>query len=252
MKKIAFLVLIIALAIFGYFKFQNNYEYIQPKIGSVTDTIYGLGKVKSKNIYEAKVGISTTISRIFVKEGQAVNKGAPLIGFNEAGLFKAPFAGTVTSVNVEEGELAQPNIALIQLKNLDDKYIEVSLEQSAALKVKKSQKAQIIFDITKNKVMEGVVTTIFPRNEEFIAHIEVENIQRNILPGMTADTVIIVGKKDDVLLIPLKATSMGRVTRIRNHQMKKIDVTLGHNDQYWAELIDGDIKLEDKLLMKKN
>lgn len=55
--------------------------------------------------------------------------------------------------------------------------------------------------------------SIYPKRGEFIAHIESENIPSNILPGMTADVVIEVGKKKDVILIPVKSITDGRVVR---------------------------------------
>lgn len=252
MKKIIFAIVLALIAILTYFKFKNTYEYASPKMGSITDTIYGLGKVKSRNIYEAKIGITAKISKIFVTEGQTVSKSEPLISFYGAEDIRAPFEGTITNVNIEEGELAQPSTALIILKNLSNKYIEVSLEQSAALKVKKLQSAKIIFDITKNQIINGSVTSVFPRNDEFIAHIEAEKINDNILPGMTADTIIEVGTKENVLLIPLKATNGGKVSIMRDGKIKKIPVTIGHTDQFWAQVIEGDIKVDDQLLIKKD
>ncbi|MCB9062215.1 MAG: efflux RND transporter periplasmic adaptor subunit [Halobacteriovoraceae bacterium] len=229
---------------------QKNFSYLDLKEGKVIEAVYGLGQVKSDQIFEVKIGILTNVLDLFVKEGQFIEKGSNIISFEGGSTFQAPFEGTITYVGLQKGEIATPQIPIIRLENLNQKYIEVSLEQEAALKVRKGQKAKVLFESLRKDEFEGNVSTIFPKNGEFVAHITIKNLTDNILPGMTADIVIQVGEKDKALLIPIKAISAGRVTRLRDTKKSKIDVKIGHSDGLWGELLEGDLKLGDQLVLK--
>jgi multidrug efflux pump subunit AcrA (membrane-fusion protein) len=252
-KKILFLIgaiTIISIATtVGIYK-RKNVTLLNVKKGDVLEAIYGLGKVKSRHSFEVKIGVMTNVEKVYVREGDNVAKGDKIISFSGSGLFKAPFAGTVTLVELKKGEIALPQIPIVRLENLEDKYIEVSLEQDAALKVKKGQKAQVVFENLKAEKLFGEVKSIYPKKGEFIAHIDLENLPGNILPGMTADVVIEVGKKQGVMLIPVKAITEGRVVRFRDEKKKVIEVEIGKSDGIWAELSQGDIKESDKLIIK--
>jgi multidrug efflux pump subunit AcrA (membrane-fusion protein) len=251
-KLIGLLVLVIIIIIgttIGFYK-KKNITKLKVKKGDVLEAIYGLGKVQARQSFDVKVGIMTNVEKLFVQEGEKVEKGDKLIAFSSLSPFVAPFTGTVTLIELKVGEVALPQIPILRLENLEDKYIEVSLEQDAALRVQRDQKAQIIFDNSAGEKLSGVVKSVYPKRGEFIAHIESSSIPANILPGMTADVVIEVGKKKNVILIPVKAVTDARVVRLRNDKKEVIEVEIGSSDGIWAEVISGDIKESDQLVIK--
>ncbi|WP_412474130.1 efflux RND transporter periplasmic adaptor subunit [Halobacteriovorax sp. YZS-1-1] len=255
MKKVYIalvIIVLIAVAIGArVFYFKKNFELISPKKGDVVEAIYGLGRVESDQEFNVKIGVLSIVEKLYVKEGQSVKKGDRLISFEGRVLFKAPFDGTVTLVANKEREIVLPQFTVLTLKNLNQKYIEVSLEQDAALRVLPKQRARLVFESQSQLKYEGYVKTIYPREGEFITRIEVEGLEKSILPGMTADVVIEVGKKKDVLLIPVKAISDGKVLRMRNKKREKVDVTTGNSDGMWVEVVSGDINLDDLIFIKR-
>ena len=255
MKKVYIalvIIVLIAVAIGArVFYFKKNFELISPKKGDVVEAIYGLGRVESDQEFNVKIGVLSIVEKLYVKEGQSVKKGDRLISFEGRVLFKAPFDGTVTLVANKEREIVLPQFTVLTLKNLNQKYIEVSLEQDAALRVLPKQRAKLVFESQSQLKYEGYVKTIYPREGEFITRIEVEGLEKSILPGMTADVVIEVGKKKDVLLIPVKAISDGKVLRMRNKKREKVDVTTGNSDGMWVEVVSGDINLDDLIFLER-
>jgi len=231
---------------------SQTFETLNPKSGDVVEAIYGLGKVKTDKVFEVKTGIVTNITNLLVKEGDEIKKGTKLISFAETASFFAPFDGTITAINYQLGELVPPSTPIIRLENLDHKYIEVSLEQEAALKVRRGQKAQINFESQSTIMLNGIVQNIYAKKGEFITHIEVTNLGENILPGMTADVVIEVGNIKGALLIPASSISSGYVTRKRDGKKSKVEVKTGHSDGAWVQLLDGDILVTDELLIQRN
>lgn len=243
--------LIVVIAIIMTKRFRPEYEFVSPNRGDITEAIYGLGKVKSRRKYEVKVAIMTTIERVYVREGETVKKNDPLIKFRDSAVFRAPFDGTITEVPFNEAETIIPQISAVTMEDLKDKYIEVSLEQDAALRVKKGQKTYAIFESLRGKKYNGIVTAIFPNDDEFLAHIEVDGLEDNVLPGMTVDVSIIVGQIKNALLVPVAGVNEGVLLIERNGKKEKLPVKIGVVDLDRAEVIEGDLKENDKVLIPR-
>lgn len=254
-KKILLsITLLIGISIFFLVYFQNQktkFQKVSPHIGEIIEAIYGLGTVKTDQKYEVKVGVITTLKNVFVKEGDNIEEGNPLVHFEGIGPFFSPFSGTVTNVFYQKGETVLPQISVLKLENLKKLYIEVSLEQDGALRVRPGQKAIVIFESIRNLKHEGVVRSIFPKNDEFIARIEVENLTKNILTGMTADVAIEVGRHKDALLIPVASIQDGKIIVERNGKKIKEQVEIGKMDAVWAQVVSKNITVSDILFIKR-
>lgn len=242
----------IGMGSFFYYRYRSQYELVPPKRGSITEAIYGLGKVKPYNKYDVKLGVLNTVQKILVREGDLVKKGDLLIRFNEALRFFSPINGTVTFVGVDEAEAVAPQTIVLSVQDLSEKYVEVSLEQQGALRVRRGQKADVLFESLRGEKFEGHVKALFPKNDEFLAHIQVDGLKENVLPGMTADVSIQVGQHDQALLVPLSAVSSGKINIERNNKRIKIPVKIGGIDGLWAEIQEGDLKDEDLVVVRKH
>jgi multidrug efflux pump subunit AcrA (membrane-fusion protein) len=192
----------------------------------------------------------TKVKKVFVREGQRVEKGFSLIQFDDTGIFKAPFAGTVTKLPFNAPDTILPHVSALTLQNLKEKYLEVSLEQEGALRVSKGQKAKVLFESVRGEKFDGEVIALFPKDDEFLAHIRVPGLGENVLPGMTADVSIIVGKHRDALLVPIGGLSNGILIVRRDGKKMKVPVKIGGIDGEWAEVLEGDIKMTDEILLK--
>ena len=234
------------------YKVRNQYEYISPKRGKIVEAIYGLGKVKSRRQYDVKIGVMSKVKKVYVQEGQKVKKGDSLLAFDDSGIFKAPFNGTVTNIAFQPPQTVLPQVTALSMEDLADKYIEVSLEQEGALRVKEGQEVKVLFESLRGNVFKGLVTAIFPKNDEFITHIEVEALGPEVLPGMTADVSITVSTHDDALLIPVSGISNGiALVKRQSDKKEKVTIKIGSVDGAWAEVLEGDIRMTDKIVIKK-
>lgn len=244
--------LVLALVIIAFFVLRGReFETIHPHKGDITEAVYGLGKVKTDKRFEVILGVLSTVAKLYVNEGQSVKKGAPLIEFEDHALFRAPLDGTVTLVTVRAGETALPHLPLLRVEDLSDRYIELSLEQPAALRVRKGQKARISFETLRGKVLEGSVTALFSREDEFLTHITAEGLEPSVLPGMTADVAIEIGKVQNATLVPLRAVQNGMLTVKKNGLWKKIKVEVGNVDENYAEILGDAVSADDEIRMKK-
>lgn len=62
---------------------------------------------------------------------------------------------------------------------------------------------------------------MYPRESQFIVRIELSSWPLGVLPGMTADVAILVGKKENVLMIPMRSLVAGQVVRVRAGKKRK-------------------------------
>lgn len=244
------LVIILGVAIGAYYKQKKEAKYAKPRHGSIVEAIYGLGKVKTHRKYELKIGVMSTVSKVFVDEGDSVKKGDPIIKFADLRLYKAPFSGTITRLDYHEPEVVFPNVPILTLEDLDQCYIEVSLEQEGALRVRKGQEATILFESLRGLKYQGEVVSIFPKEDEFLVHINAPGMKENILPGMSADVTINVSVQKDVLLIPESGITNGLAMILRDGKKMKIPVKLGANDGAWAQILEGDIRESDEIVYR--
>ena len=250
-KLILITVLVIALgsalAVFQYLR--SSVEVFKPKRGRIVEAIYALGKVKSRRQFDLKIGVTSTVEKLYVREGDSVKKNDPLVKLSESNVFRAPFTGVVTYVGMDEGETATPSVSLLRVDDLSEKFVEVSLEQQGALRVNKGLKAEIVFESLRGEKLQGQVASLFSKNDEFLANIDVNGLKENVLPGMTADVAIIVGAHENSLLIPIRSINNGFVTIRRNGRRLKVPVKIGAVDSQMAEVVEGDLNETDEILV---
>lgn len=244
-------VIVILFSIAMYSVTRPNVEYISPRYGEIIESIYGLGKVKTDDFYEVKLGIIKSVEKLYVREGDRVKKGDRLVRIEGNTVFTAPFDGTVSLIAFHESQPVFPQQTILRMDDLSNKYIEVSLEQQGALRVKPGQPVRVLFESIRGEQLQGRVASLFSRNEEFLVHIEVAGLAENVLPGMTADVAIEVGRKDKALLVPLSAISNGRVRVQRDGKNQVVGLKIGGIDGNWAEVLEGDILPSDLVIVQR-
>lgn len=255
MNKLMVRILIVAvvgvIALVAYRFSRNTYEVVNPKTGDLKEAVYGLGKVKSVHRYDVKLGVTATVKQVFVREGQSVKQSEKLIELDEGVAFRAPFHGTVTRIAAYVGETALPQTTLLRLEDLEDRFIEVPLEQEAALRVRPGQVARVSFESMRGEVFSGKVTELYPKDEEFFANVAVNGLSESVLPGMSADVSVEIGAITGATLVPLKAIHNGMIIVRRNGRREKVKVEIGHVDGLWAEIKGAALNLSDEILVPK-
>jgi HlyD family secretion protein len=74
---------------------------------------------------------------------------------------KAPIDGTITTISIREGELAQPNVPVITIADLDNlKIVTTDLDEFGAAKVQPGQLAKVRVNAFTDKTLDATVTEI--------------------------------------------------------------------------------------------
>lgn len=254
-KIIIGLVIGVAVAFIFLYNFRSKkqvFDYTEPiQRGTILESVYGIGTVTARKSYQVKSGVTNYIRKLYVREGDKVQKGDRIIDL-EGATFNAPFDGTVTWVPVKVGELAFAQAVMVSLVDLTDRYLIVSLDQRGALRVKNGQKAKISFDSFRDETYDGLVESIYSNENNFLVRIDVSKFPAQILPGMTADVAIGIAEHKNVLVVPTTALSDGKVlVKGSNGKPKPVEVQIGIVDGVMAEVTSEDLHEGDRLAIQK-
>ena len=74
-KSVLTIVLVALVGVSGFFYSKRSIQTAVVRKGDIIESVYGLGEVKSQKIYELKPGVTGTILKLHVKEGESVRKG---------------------------------------------------------------------------------------------------------------------------------------------------------------------------------
>jgi HlyD family secretion protein len=137
----------------------------------------------------------------------------------------SPIDGIVTSLKVEEGEVAiigtmnNPGTVLLTIADLSVMEAEVLVDETDVVKVKIGKRAEVTVDAIPGKVMNGLVTevgnsaitslssagTSAAESKDFKTVITLDHPPLTLKPGFSATADIIIEEKNDVLAVPIAA-----------------------------------------------
>lgn len=135
--------------------------------------------------------------------------------------YNSPIDGIITSLRVEEGEIAMigtmnnPGTILMTIADLSVMEVEVEVDETDVIGVEIGQQAEVRVDAFPDQTIKGKVTEIgssalqkvtsSEESRDFKVIITLENPPENLKPGLSATTDIITAEKTDILAIPISA-----------------------------------------------
>jgi HlyD family secretion protein len=132
----------------------------------------------------------------------------------------SPMAGTVTRLNVREGEMVvvgiqnQPGTTLMTVSDLAALNVEVRVAEADVLRVAVDQPARLTLEAVPNRVFEARVTEVgasaLPQTgtaaaREFRVVLRVLDPDPGLRPGLTGDVEIVTAERRNVVAVPLQA-----------------------------------------------
>jgi HlyD family secretion protein len=133
----------------------------------------------------------------------------------------APLSGIVSSLKVEEGEIAivgtmnYPGTVLMTISDLSQMEVEAEIDETDILDVALGQRATVHVDALGDSTLEGTVVDIassahtvglgtMEEATNFMVRVRIEGERIPLKPGMSANVDIEVGAKPDVLSVPIQ------------------------------------------------
>jgi HlyD family secretion protein len=137
-------------------------------------------------------------------------------------VYNSPIDGMITSLKVEEGEVAvigtmnNPGTVLMTIADLSEMEVEVEVDETDVVGVKLGEVADIKVDALPNQILKGSVTEIGSsaieklsatqeESRDFLVKITLDDPPKSLKPGLSASADIIAAEKKGVLGVPISA-----------------------------------------------
>jgi HlyD family secretion protein len=186
----------------------------------------------------------------------------------------SPVDGTVISRNVDVGQTVAASFQTPTLfniaQNLMAMQIDTSVDEADIGKIKVDQPVEFTVDSYPDTMFKGKVSEV--RNAPITVQnvvtydvvVKVDNPELKLKPGMTANVSIILADEKGVLRIPnaaLRFRPAGQVKGapdqkgpgvwvLENKKPKRINLTLGISDGNYTEILSGDLKEGDEVIVE--
>ncbi|KUP20990.1 efflux RND transporter periplasmic adaptor subunit [Paenibacillus sp. DMB5] len=128
------------------------------------------------------------------------------------GPLTAPMDGTITAVNITDGEQAQNGSELFTMTDYENLSVTVQVDELDIPNIKLDQSATITLDALEDQEFDGKVIEIAKEgtSSNGVSLFDVTvglNKSEGVLVGMSAEVAITIEEKNDVLTVPIEAVS---------------------------------------------
>ncbi len=220
-------------------------------------------------IYEGKLRVAEAKFNLAQEDYEAVQDGptAEDIALAEARVaaaqaavdkvsLSAPFAGTVTDIDVKTGDLVSPGSKAFRIDDLQRMLVDVEVSEVDINQVSVGQEVSVRFDAIPDVVYNGHVVeipTVGIENQGLVVFpvtVVLENPDPNVKSGMTAAASIVVDQVDNALLVPNRSVRWVNGKQViylvsgdeqSGQSLNLVQVELGASSDEYSELLTGDV-----------
>lgn len=171
----------------------------------------------------------------------------------------SPFAGTVSEANVMVEDQVRSGSDGFRIDDLSHLLADVQVSEVDINSVKVGQPVTITFDAILGKDYHGEVVEVAQVGDvaqgavNFTVTVEITDADEQVKPGMTAAVNVVVNALKSVMLVPNRAVRLVDGQRVvyvlRNGQPVEVKITLGASSDTVSEVIAGDLKEGDLIIL---
>lgn len=203
-----------------FFGKKENKLLGNAKRGDLIQRVTIAGTVVPKRKTVINPPYSGYVKKIFVKVGDIVKKGDPIISVTQSlqssdPVFplRAPMPGTVVQISKTEGEYVKEGDQsdMVRIDDLSEIYISANVAEIDVPKLKLNQETQISISAILGSAYPGVITEISQaalerkgwnqQQVEFPVRVAVTRPDLKLKPGMSAVVDVITGIRKNVLML---------------------------------------------------
>ena len=167
----------------------------------------------------------------------------------DATTITAPFDGVVSEVTVRAGENVGAGQSLLVLADVRQGELLASVIEEDLPLVQAGKPVDVYFDASPDATVRGTVDRIVPKRTGtdrplYPVYISIPELPENLLPGMTADAIIVIDRQEDVLRLPralVRAGSdnMATVEVWNGRSVETREVEIGLRGDTYVEILSG-------------
>lgn len=171
----------------------------------------------------------------------------------------APFAGTITDLTVNVGDLVNSGKQAFRIDDLSAIFIDLQVAEVDVNSLKVGQPTSMTFDAIPNQQYQGKVTkvgTIGAVSQGVVNYpitVQILDLDENVKFGMTATVIITIAEHSNVLVVPNQAIrvsgSQRTVVILFDGQQISVPVTVGLMNETISEVSSDLLKEGDAVVV---
>jgi RND family efflux transporter MFP subunit len=149
---------------------------------------------RQKRLWDQKIGSEMQYLQAKTQKETLENNLASLKTQSGKMKITAPFSGIVDEIFPKDGELANPQMAVVRLINLDKVYVEADITETYLPVIKVGTETTVLFPSINKEItskINQVGNYINPDNRSFKTRINIDNKDQSIKPNLLADLKIL-------------------------------------------------------------
>lgn len=161
----------------------------------------------------------------------------------------APYAGVVAERLVEVGESVVPGQAVIEIVSMDELYVSAAIDEVDIGRLREGLPARVKLDPYRGLEWSGRVTRVFPVVNDRLEQNRTLEVEVDLLaepgkptprPGTSADVVVVLDTRGDVLRVPTFAVLEDkRVLVVERGRAVAREIEIGLRNWEWVEIRRG-------------
>ncbi|MFH1067094.1 MAG: efflux RND transporter periplasmic adaptor subunit [bacterium] len=155
---------------------------------------------------------------------------------------KAPIDGVLTAVQSVDGELVLENAPIFTVA-VNNTYVLGEVNEEDVGGLRPDMKAKVKLYSFANQEFDVVLSSILPANDaganRYSVILNMDNPPSNLMAGMTGEMNIILGERENSLLIPTRALMADRVLVVEKGIVTPRVVKVGYQSLETAEILEG-------------
>lgn len=229
---------------------EDNLAIAQAELTSVQNQSWA----NSQNVNAAEIGVAKAQAELDALRENGVD---PLLQWDvdkaqadlEATTITAPFDGVVLEVTARVGESVGAGRSLLVLADVSQGELLASVIEEDLPLVEPGQTTEIYFDAVPEAIITGTVDRIVPQRTGtdrplYPVYIRVAELPENLLPGMTADAIIVINRQENTLRLPRALVRAGSdnsatVQVWNGRTTEPREVTIGLRGDTYVEILSG-------------
>ncbi len=162
-------------------------------------------------------------------------------------MIRAPFAGVITTRQVQVGARVAPGAKLFDLVKIDDMIARVSVPGRYLTRVRVGQKAEVVSDFLEGMEFEGYVKRISPvvdpKSGTFKVTVGLRDRWEHLRPGVFVNVRVITDTHTGAVLLPKQAVVYDGGERyvflVEDSTASRVRLDAGYEDSRFIEALSG-------------
>lgn len=184
------------------------------------------------------------------QQAQAVQQGKA----SQYNQVKALSAGTVLRLMKRVGDFVRKGDVIAVMASGQQLVAQLNVDENSIKKIKTGQRAHVQLNVDKGKILDGVVTTIYPLYDEttqsFLCDVTFDAPLDFQVIGTRLEANIDIIQRKQVLLIPRSYLSYSNTVQVKGEEEARA-VQVGVRSTEWVEIISGLTEQDILIPLKK-